>query len=110
MSQKFINPLQLKPLIQPTINLNGTSGEHLLEQYQAVNDAFSQLLTALGSGVPHGRDYQLSADNGERLDARARDAWNDRRLVVHELYQEFRDLAEAVATQHFERNQIRQAT
>jgi hypothetical protein len=41
----------------PTIHLNGTSAQELLDQNRAVLDAIHQLQEALSAATPNARDY-----------------------------------------------------
>jgi hypothetical protein len=45
-------------LVYPTVNMNGTDGKELFNQYRAVYEAFEPLMDALAGARPHGRDYQ----------------------------------------------------
>ena len=44
-------------LTKPTIHLNGTSREALLEQYRDACDAVRTAMKAVADASPHGRDY-----------------------------------------------------
>lgn len=44
-------------MITPTIHLNGTSGEALLDQVTTAAQAAQELLRALFAASPNGRDY-----------------------------------------------------
>jgi hypothetical protein len=49
-------------VIPPTVNLNGTPGEHLLEQLTEALDALMEAKAALYRAAPHGRDYPRGHD------------------------------------------------
>lgn len=44
-------------LTYPTVHLNGTSKEQLLQQYTHAHQALNEALMALSRAAPHGRDY-----------------------------------------------------
>lgn len=44
----------------PTVNLNGTSKDALIEQQKAIMAASENLIAVLRQASPHGRDYQIS--------------------------------------------------
>jgi hypothetical protein len=44
-------------LISPTINLNGSSREYLVEQRRAAMDILEDAIVVLARVSPHGRDY-----------------------------------------------------
>jgi hypothetical protein len=46
-------------MLTPTIHLNGTSGEDLLEQYTKAHDAVRKAIDALYEARPNGRDYYV---------------------------------------------------
>jgi len=48
--------------LAPTIHLNGTSKESLLNQQLAVYRAALELLNALAHATPHDRDYYVQTD------------------------------------------------
>jgi len=79
--------------ITPTINLNGTSREALLEQKTDLLHALREAQAALRRATPNGRDYQL-----------ADPSWFERALERHtrqcrvlaKLVEEVMDEAEAI--------------
>jgi hypothetical protein len=46
-----------KTLAVPTIHLNGTSRENLMEDLLGAYHALTEAITALGRACPNGRDY-----------------------------------------------------
>ena len=74
----------MKSLIQPQINLNGTSKNQLLEQQVEVLEHFRRLLGAMVGATPHGRDYQLRPEEYQF----ARDAWLERYTALDAMYRE----------------------
>lgn len=81
------------PLIVPTVNLNGSSEHDLIDQLTEIMTALSVAERAMAKATPHGRDYACSALTGERLDARARDAFNERRRALLSMHSDFLALA-----------------
>lgn len=59
-------------MTQPTIHLNGTSRDALLEQARAVSDALYRVLGALSDAHPNARDYYPQGDGAY---TRAADEW-----------------------------------
>ena len=57
----------------PTVNMNGSSANELLDQQLRVLRAIDALWEAMRVAAPHGRDYQLAP---ERYDS-ARSDFND---------------------------------
>ena len=55
----------------PTVNLNGSDREALVQQQLAILSAMETLLEALQAGFPHGRDYQLAPATYEPARAEA---------------------------------------
>jgi len=51
----------MSTLTLPTVHLNGTSRDGLLEGYIAAMDALRLAMKALQSAAPHGRDYYVQA-------------------------------------------------
>jgi hypothetical protein len=86
-------------LLTPTVNLNGTAKHDLVRQCMDVMHALENAEQIMARGTPHGRDYSLCPLTGERLDARARDAWHERMRAVHAMVSEFGELAIAINSQ-----------
>lgn len=57
-------------LICPTVHLNGTSRESLMDQYRAAYRAVQDALKALANASPHGRDYYVQEDGAYNRAAR----------------------------------------
>ena len=47
-------------LLEPIVNLNGSSRSDLFQQYRAVAHAAHDLREAMSACTPHGRDYPMS--------------------------------------------------
>ena len=84
----------MRPLIQPQVNLNGTSREELVRQLQEVTEKLDAVIRAMAQAQPHGRDYQLRPDEF----AHAQWAWADRWQVLEELHAELTQHGTALAT------------
>lgn len=84
-------------IIVPTVHLNGTSGESLLEQLHAIDVALDAALTALAKATPHDRDYYVQADPD--AGPRARLAHQDRVARIEAVQAEIMALRLGVYTQ-----------
>ena len=51
------------PLAIPTVHLNGTSRESLLEQLTSASDAVYEAIKAVANACPNGRDYYTQSGN-----------------------------------------------
>lgn len=72
----------------PTVHLNGTSRESLLEQLVDVNHALDVTMTALAKASPHGRDYYPQGDGALRKATREHESRCERiRSVQREIVQ-----------------------
>ena len=67
-----------KPLIQPLVNLNGTTRRALCEQQHEVLRALDDVIEAMSKAMPHGRDYQPDPPKFSE----AREAWEQRLKLV----------------------------
>ncbi len=72
-------------LIAPTIHLNGTSKEELLDKLTGALTTLNSALNAVALTAPHGRDYYLQ---GENAHAQARGQHNDRLRRLEEIRNE----------------------
>jgi ABC-type dipeptide/oligopeptide/nickel transport system ATPase subunit len=87
----------LPPLIQPEVNINGTSCDELVEQVLAVRSALQEVDKAMARAMPHGRDWQVTG--GDQLAGIARAAWLQRRMIIDEMTTELEILAQSIAEQ-----------
>lgn len=87
---------ELRMLIAPTVNLNGTSYESLLDDARGVLDALRELDRVLAEAAPHGRDYQTAPEGTYQ---HARDAWAERRELIDRMREEFRSYAIQISDQ-----------
>lgn len=51
-------------IIVPTIHLNGTSAEELIDQLSCAWLALDDAIKAMRGAAPHGRDYYVQANDG----------------------------------------------
>jgi hypothetical protein len=89
----------MKPLVTPTINLNGNLVSDLVEKLRAVLDALrgAQETMAAASDVVHGRNFQTVQDRAVHY--AAMDAWHERRAQIDQMHQEIKKLALAIQEQ-----------
>jgi len=83
----------MKPLVLPQVSLNGTSRNVLVEQQCDVMQALEKLRDAMSEAAPNGRDYQFRPAEF----APARDAWDERMKIIHDMRKEIE--AHAIAIQ-----------
>lgn len=69
----------MRYLVQPMVNINGTSREALINQQVEVMEALDKALDAMANAWPHPRDYQLQAPGTYQA---AADAWSDRNRML----------------------------
>lgn len=69
-------------LVTPTVHLNGTSKEELVQGRIAVIEAAQALRDALQRAAPNARDYYPQGDDAYKL---ARAAWTERQLMIDKL-------------------------
>ena len=81
-------------LTLPTIHLNGTSRERLIEQYTAAADAINDAYHALMAAAPNGRDYYPQGP--QAMEAATREHI-DRLSRLDAIHFELVELAEAIA-------------
>ena len=80
-------------MMVPTIHLNGTSKEELLEQLQNAYTACTDLVSALSRAYPHGRDYY---PQGDAAIYKAQDEANDRVRRVRSVQNELTEIAQKI--------------
>jgi hypothetical protein len=84
-------------LCVPRINLNGTSGEQLLEQYVAALDTLRAATSALRAISPHGRDWQTNVTPNAFRIASSRHTL--RMLMMEDLQKEIEEIAVGISKQ-----------
>lgn len=72
-------------LITPTVHLNGSSKEELVQLRLAAVDACRVLYEAMQKASPNDRDYY---PQGEGVGKQAREAWAERMLMIEQLSDE----------------------
>lgn len=78
----------------PSIHLNGTSGEELLDQATGVAQALNAALEVASVAAPNARDYY---PQGDAAFTEAKREHGDRIQRLTELRDEYQALAEAIA-------------
>ena len=78
----------------PTVHLNGSSRDSLLDGYMAAMDAIRLAMKALQSAAPHPRDYYVQSNMPAHL---ARDEHFVRLARLRETLDELNTLAEHVS-------------
>lgn len=82
-----------KPPMKPTIHLNGSNKERLLEGICDIGRALNTALGTMNKNWPNGRDYY---PQGPAAFTEADKEWNDRRDRVGAVLEEFQALAEMI--------------
>jgi hypothetical protein len=93
--------------MNPTVNLNGTSGEELLNQVSAVLAGLRQTQQAMSEATPHGRDYQHDASGESYRAARAEHI--NRMTQIFELIRWYEESQRNIYDQVTERAEARKA-
>ncbi|HEU5463457.1 MAG TPA: hypothetical protein VFV82_04960 [Candidatus Binatia bacterium] len=81
-------------MLKPTIHMNGTSREELLDQLCKAGAALRDAMGALAEASPNGRDYYVQGDGAIRQALAEHAA---RREKLAEVLKEIEELAEHVA-------------
>lgn len=81
-------------LIAPTIHLNGTAGQVLLDQLTEAGNALLDAIKAHERAEPHGRDYYTQS---EGMYGKARAQHNERSQKLRDVLTEIQALACMVA-------------
>lgn len=61
-------------MLVPTVHLNGTAGEVLLDQYTAAADAVRKAIDAVCNAGPNARDYYVQGTDAARAAQREHEA------------------------------------
>lgn len=81
-------------LIVPTVHLNGTSRDDLLEQNVNAMHAVAAAMRALEAAAPNGRDYYPQAPNAITA---AKEQHGDRLRSLADVHKELETIATAIA-------------
>jgi len=84
-------------LIVPTVHLNGSGYQSLVDQCSDVIDAISKALDAMRQATPHDRDYYVQEDGSAGQNAR--DAHSDRMRKLETVSQEVMEIARGIMKQ-----------
>ena len=90
----MVRPINSDRLIVPTVNINGTHADNLVEALTDVAHVLLQAIEKMQAAMPHGRDYQVHG-NGPQ----ARKQWSNRISHVRNLRNEVIDLALSIQDQ-----------
>ena len=83
-------------MVLPTVHLNGTSRDDLVEQRLAIVDALRLVANAIADGWPDARDYY---PQGQDAILAARELWRGRLDTLDFMRQEIEDEARAILDQ-----------
>jgi hypothetical protein len=93
--------METPKLIIPTVHLNGTSKDELLEQIEEAYAAIGTAVKALAKMGPNGRDYYVQKDNPIY---QAQDQHSARMKKLLDVQRELEALVEGIADQPDNRN------
>lgn len=99
----------MKPLVTPTVNLNGTDQRDLTQWVVKVASALDAVLYQMRQATPHGRDYPTADEHFSRWGQEARDAWIERLRMIEELHKEVWALAMSIDNQGRDTKYLRSA-
>ncbi len=94
--QGWVESAMVKPLVMPTINLNGTSANTLLDTYCNARQAVLEAMKALQEAEFHPRDYMQQA-NGAAIWKKAQAEHEERLLKLHSIEADLLLIAEHVS-------------
>jgi len=80
----------------PTVHLNGTSRESLVQQRLTLIDALRDVEKAIGQAWPHGRDYY---PQGPDALSAAQQVWHERANIVSDLRDEIIEESQGIFDQ-----------
>ncbi len=81
-------------MLTPSIHLNGTAGQDLLDQIDGVARALRATIEAMADAAPNARDYYPQGDDAYY---RARNAHQNRAGRIREMLKEYEALAESIS-------------
>lgn len=79
----------MKDITKPTVHLNGTSAESLMEGYESAARKLGEAFDAVAATAPNARDYYVQGDSAYE---RARSEHADRVTKLRELMEEISQL------------------
>lgn len=82
-------------MIFPTVHLNGTSQDELLDQLTTATQAIREAQKALANAAPNGRDYYVQSD--PRAIYKAQDEHCARMQKLTDVLRELEEIAEHIA-------------
>jgi hypothetical protein len=83
-------------MIVPTVHMNGTKGDDLVEQLMDAREALRLAVKALQNAAPNGRDYYPQGPGAINEAIEQHSRW---RQSLDDVYRELGSLAEAIADQ-----------
>ena len=83
-------------LVTPSVHLNGTGRQELLDQYQSAIDDLRKAIDAVAKSAPHARDYYVQSSTAIVLAMRQH---AERLQALDTVLQQLNTLAEAVYRQ-----------
>ena len=86
----------MKKIVHPTVHLNGTSREELIDQYSGIFTAIRATRQALQNSAPHSRDYP---PHGFSSYPEAREQYQRWTKMLTDLEEEVMNVAVEVAEQ-----------
>jgi len=91
----------MEPLVTPTVNLNGTDRQSLVDAVRRIMDPLRTAQEAVSQAMPHNRDYHMQED--QHAGFKAREAFRERWLLLGRMIGEFEAYAVAIDRQGRER-------
>jgi hypothetical protein len=82
--------MNMTNLVTPTVHLNGTTGQYLLDQQLKVIHALRDVLTVMSQAYPNARDFY---PQGEGMALEAFEAYNERRMIISKMIAEYETIA-----------------
>lgn len=86
----------MKTLSVPTVHLNGTDKQSLLDQITDASSALDEAMDNLHNAWPNGRDYYVQGDNAYHT---ARSEWQARMNILGTMKDELNTIALDVSNQ-----------
>lgn len=95
---------EIELVVCPTINLNGTSADALIEQYAKAATAVADAIKAVAEAWPHGRDFQTMKPCAHR---RATEQHDDRMAWLRSVHADLMVILDNVCEQKLRREEDR---